>query len=161
MPSFDVVSEMDIQELDNAINQARKEIDGRYDFKGSRAEMKWDKKEVSIQAEDEYKMQTMIDILRTKMGKRGIDIRAMKISKIELAGGKTLRQKITFLQGIDKEKAKDIIKHVKDSRLKVQAQMMDEKLRVTSKSIDELQSTMQLLKAKDFGIALQFDNMRS
>ncbi len=161
MPSFDIVSEMDMQELDNAINQARKEIDGRYDFKGSKAEMKWDKKEVTIQAEDEYKMQTMIDILRTRMGKRSIDIRAMKISKIELAGGKTLRQKITFLQGIDKEKAKDIIKHVKDSRLKVQAQMMDEKLRVTSKSIDELQSTMQLLKAKDFGIALQFDNMRS
>jgi uncharacterized protein YajQ (UPF0234 family) len=161
MPSFDVVSEMDIQELDNAVNQARKEIDGRYDFKGSKAEMKWDKKEVTIQAEDDYKMQTMIDILRTRMGKRSLDIRAMKISKIELAGGKTLRQNITFSQGIDKEKAKDIIKHVKDSKLKVQAQMMDEKLRVTSKSIDELQSTMQLLRAQDFGIALQFDNMRA
>ncbi len=160
MPSFDVVSEMDMQEVDNAINQARKEVDGRYDFKGSKAEMNWDKKEVILLAEDDYKIGAMVDILRTKMGKRGVDIRAVKLSKIEPAGGRFLRQTITFSQGIEKEKAKEIIKYIKDAKLKVQAQIMDEKLRVTSKSIDELQSTMQTLKSQNFEIPLQFDNMR-
>lgn len=160
MPSFDVVSEMDMQEVDNAINQARKDVDGRYDFKGSKAEMTWDKKEVTLLAEDDYKIGAMVDILRTKMGKRGIDLRFLTLSKIEAAGGRFLRQKISFSQGIEKEKAKEIVKFVKDSKLKVQAQIMDDKLRVTSKSIDELQSTMQSLRAQNFGVALQFDNIR-
>ncbi|MBC7743120.1 MAG: YajQ family cyclic di-GMP-binding protein [Bdellovibrionaceae bacterium] len=160
MPSFDVVSEMNMQEVDNAINQARKEIEGRYDFKGSKAEMNWDKKEVILLAEDDYKLTAMVDILRTKMGKRGVDLRFLKLSTVELAGGRFLRQKITFSQGIEKEKAKEIIKYVKDSKAKVQAQIMDDKLRVTSKSIDELQATMQNLKSQNFEIALQFDNMR-
>ena len=161
MPSFDIVSELNIQELDNAINQAKKEIDGRYDFKGSHAELLWDKKEVTISAEDDYKMQTMVDILQTKMGKRGIDLRALTVGKVEPAGGKLLRQKLTFSQGIEKEKAKDVIKFIKDAKLKVQAQIMDDKIRVTSKSIDELQSTMQAIKAQNFSIPLQFNNMRS
>ncbi len=161
MPSFDVVSEMNMQEVDNAINQARKDVDGRYDFKGSKAEMIWDKKEVVLLAEDDYKIGAMVDILRTKMGKRGIDLRYLKLSKIEPAGGRFLRQVITFSQGIEKEKAKEIIKFIKDTKLKVQAQIMDDKLRITSKSIDELQSTMQTLRAENFEIALQFDNMRA
>lgn len=161
MPSFDIVSELNMQEVDNAINQAKKEIIGRYDFKGSLAELNWDKKEVTLLAEDEYKIQTMASILQNKMGKRGLDLRALKLSEIEPAGGKMLRQKITLAQGIEKEKAKEIIKFIKDSKLKVQAQIMDEKLRVTSKSIDELQSTMQAVKAENFSVPLQFDNMRS
>ena len=143
MPSFDVVSELNMQEVDNAVNQAQKEVDGRYDFKGSHAEIKWDKKELTLLAEDDYKLQTMVDIIQTKMGKRGIDLRALKLSEPEPAGGKQLRQKITFSQGIEKEKAKEVVKSIKDSKLKVQPQIMDDKIRVTSKSIDELQVTMQ------------------
>lgn len=161
MPSFDIVSELNMQELDNAINQAQKEVGGRYDFKGSNAEIKWDKKDVTILAEDDYKVGAMVDILQTKMSKRGIDLRAVKLDKIEPAGGKLLRQKVTFSQGIEKEVAKEIIKFIKDSKLKVQAQIMDDKLRVTSKSIDELQSTIQTVKSHDFKVPLQFDNMRS
>lgn len=161
MPSFDIVSQLNMQEVDNAINQARKEVEGRYDFKGSKAEINWDKKEVTLLAEDDYKLGTMVDILQTKMGKRGVDLRALKLSKIEPAGGKTLRQKITFSQGIEKEKAKEVIKFIKDAKLKVQPQIMDDKVRVTSKSIDELQTTIQSLKSQNFEIPLQFDNMRS
>jgi len=161
MPSFDVVSELNMQEVDNAINQAKKEIEGRYDFKGSHAELNWDKKEVTILAEDDYKVQTMVDILQNKMGKRGIDLRALKLSDVEPAGGRLLRQKVTFSQGIEKEKAKEIVKYIKDAKLKVQPQIMDDKVRVTSKSIDELQTTMQTLKGVNFEVALQFNNMRS
>ena len=161
MPSFDVVSELNMQEVDNAINQTKKEVDARYDFKGSNAEMNWDKKEITLLAEDESKLTTMVDILRTKAGKRGIDLRAFELSKIELAGGRLLRQKITFSQGIEKEKAKDVVKFIKETRLKVQAQIMDDKVRVTYKSIDELQETMQRLKVNNFDVPLQFNNMRS
>lgn len=161
MPSFDIVSELNMQEVDNAINQAKKEILGRYDFKGSHAELNWDKKEVTLLAEDEYKIETMVDILHSKMAKRGLDLRALKLSDVEPAGGKLLRQKINLIQGIEKEMAKDIVKFIKDTKLKVQAQIMDEKLRVNSKSIDELQSTMQAVKGHNFSVPLQFDNMRS
>lgn len=161
MPSFDIVSELNMQEVDNAINQAKKEVEGRYDFKGSNAEIKWDKKEIVIQAEDDYKMSTMVSIIQTKMGKRGVDIKALKLDKVEPAGGKTLRQKITLQQGIDKEVAKEIVKSIKDSKLKVQPQIMDDKIRVTSKSIDELQATMAHVRGGNFAVPLQFDNMRS
>jgi cyclic-di-GMP-binding protein len=161
MPSFDIVSELNTQEVDNAINQAKKEIEGRYDFKGSNAELNWDKKEVVLLAEDDYKIQTMVSILQTKLGKRGVDLRTMVMSKVEPAGGKFLRQKITFSQGIEKEPAKEIIKFIKDAKLKVQAQIMDDKVRVTSKSIDELQSTMQAVRSHNFEVPLQFNNMRS
>lgn len=161
MPSFDIVSELNLQEVDNAINQATKEIIGRYDFKGSNAELKWDKKEVTLTAEDDYKIVTMMDILQNKLGKRGVDLRALKAEKIEPAGGKTLRQKVTFCQGIEKEVAKDVIKFIKDAKLKVQAQIMDDKIRVTSKSIDELQETMQAVRGGKFTVPLQFTNQRS
>ena len=114
MPSFDIVSELNMQEVDNAINQTKKEVIGRYDFKGSNAELEWDKKEVTLLAEDNYKIETMMGLLQTKMAKRGIDLRALKLSEIEAAGGKLLRQKVTFSQGIEKEVAKDVIKFIKD-----------------------------------------------
>ncbi|MBX2987806.1 MAG: YajQ family cyclic di-GMP-binding protein [Bdellovibrionaceae bacterium] len=161
MPSFDIISEINLQEADNAVNQARKEIEGRFDFKGSQSEIQWDKKEIILVGDDDYKMEAMKGILQTKLHRRGIDIKALDYGKIEPAGGKMQRQKITLKQGIDREVAKDVMKSIKDSKLKVQAQIMDEKIRVTSKSIDELQSTMQLIRGGQFSIPLQFDNMRS
>ena len=161
MPSFDIVSEIDLQEVDNGINQARKEIEGRYDFKGSKAEVLWDKKEITLTAEDEYKVTAMGGIIQTRLHRRGIDIKAIKFEKIEEAGGRMLRQKVLLVQGIEKEKAKDIIKAIKDSKLKVQPQVDDEKIRVTSKSIDELQECISLLRQGQFDLPLQFNNMRA
>lgn len=162
MASFDIVSELNLQEVDNAINQAKKEIEGRYDFKGSKSEINWDKKvDITILADDEYKVEAMRDILQTKMHRRGIDIRALKFSEPEPAGGQLLRVKISLQQGIDREKAKEITTMVRDSKLKVQSQVIDDKVRITSKSIDSLQETMTFLKSKDLGIPLQFNNMRS
>lgn len=162
MPSFDVVSEINLQEVENAFNQAQKEIKSRYDFKDSKATMAWDKKEISLEAEDEYKLGAMKDVLQSKSHRRGVDLRALKFSDPEKIGGMMLKQKVTFVQGIEKETAKKITKILKDSKLKVQAQIVDEKVRVTSKSIDTLQECMQFLKKdKSLDIPLQFENMRS
>jgi uncharacterized protein YajQ (UPF0234 family) len=161
MPSFDVVSEVNWQEVDNGVVQAQKEIIGRYDFKGSKSEIQWDKKEITLLGDDEYKMNAMKDILQTKLHRRGIDIKSLKFEDVEAAGGNMSRQKVLIQQGIEKEIAKDIIKFIKDNKYKVQAQIMDDKLRVSSKSIDELQTTMGALRAKGFPIPLQFNNMRS
>lgn len=161
MPSFDIVSEIDLQEVDNAINQARKEVEGRYDFKGSQAEIQWDKKEITLLAEDEYKVETMGGILQTKLHRRGIDIKAITFEKMTPAGGKLLRQQVKLVQGIDREVAKDIIKIIKDSKLKVQPAIADDKVKVTSKSIDELQACISLVRGGSFSVPLQFNNMRS
>ena len=160
MASFDIVSEIDIQEVDNAVNQARKEVEGRYDFKGSAAEIQWDKKEITLLAEDDYKIEAMGGILQTRIHRRGVDIKAFKFEKAEPAGGKMLRQKITIVQGLDKEIAKDIVKFIKDTKLKVQPQIMDDKVRVTAKSIDDLQETISKVKSGGFNVPLQFNNMR-
>jgi len=161
MPSFDVVSEVNLQEVDNAVNQAIKEVAGRYDFKGAKAEYIWDKKEITILADDDYKVGAMRDILQTKVSRRGVDMKCLKFSDPEPAGGRMLRVKVTLQQGIEREFAKKIITLIKDSKLKVQPQVVDDKLRITSKSIDELQATMSLLRKGDFELPLQFNNMRS
>lgn len=161
MPSFDIVSEINTQEADNAVNQTLKEIEGRYDFKGSKSVLLWDKKEIILTAEDDYKIGAMKDILQSKFHRRGIDIRALNYGKLEEVGGHMLKQKITLSQGIDKEKAKDITTYLKDLKLKIQPQVVDDKVRITSKSIDTLQEVMNLLRSQDFGIPLQFNNMRS
>lgn len=161
MPSFDIVSEVNMQEVDNAVNQALKEIEQRYDFRGSHSEIKWDKKEITLLGDDEYKMGAMKDVLQTKMHRRGIEINSLEFSPIEPAGGQMLRQKVNILQGIDKEVAKELTKSIKDSKLKVQAQIMDDKVRVTSKSIDELQEAISYVKSRGFKVPLQFNNMRS
>ncbi len=161
MPSFDVVSEINLQEVDNAVNQAKKEVEGRYDFKGSHSEIQWDKKEIILLGEDDYKMDTMFSILQTKLHRRGIDIKCLDLGKREPAGGRMHRQKIALKQGIDKDLSKEVIKVIKDSKLKVQPSVVDDKVRVTSKSIDELQTTMQLLRGQTFALPLQFNNMRS
>lgn len=160
MPSFDIVSELNQQEVDNAIQQARKEIEGRYDFKGSQSELQWDKKEITLLGDDEYKMGAMKDILQTKLHRRGLEIKAFQFEKIEPAGGKMLRQKVKMVQGIEREVAKEIMARLKESKLKVQSQVIDEKVRVTSKSIDELQGAIAHLRSQTFAVPLQFNNFR-
>ncbi len=161
MPSFDIVSELNIQELDNAVNQAKKELMGRYDFKGSKFEVQWDRKTLVVLAEDDYKLNAIKDILLSKAHRRGIDIRALSFEKAEPAGGMLWRQSVKILQGIEKEAAKKVVKEIKDSKLKVQAAINDDLVRVTSKSIDELQECIALMKRSNVGVPLQFINMRA
>ncbi len=161
MPSFDIVSEVDLQEVENAVNQAKKELANRYDLRGSKCAIEWDKKTITLVGDDEYKINTVRDILQTKLHKRGVEISSVKFEKPEPVGQMMLKQKGELKQGIDKEASKEIIKSIKDSKLKVQAQIMDETVRVTSKSIDELQATMTLVKTQKFGLPIQFQNMRA
>ena len=162
MPSLDVISQVNLQEVENAFNQAQKEIFSRYDFKGSKATMEWNKEEITFTAEDEYKLGAIKDMLQTKAHRRGVDIQSMKFSDPEKIGGMMIKQKVQFVSGIDKEIAKKITKLLKDTKLKVQPQVIDDKVRITSKSIDALQECMKFLKSeKSIGIPLQFENMRS
>ncbi len=160
MPAFDIVSEVNLQEVENAINQAKKELAQRYDLKGSKCDIEWDKKTLTLVGDDTYKINTVRDILQSKLHKRGVEISSIKFTEPQPAGMMTLRQKGEIKQGIDKETAKKIIAKIKDSKIKVQAQIMDEQVRVTSKSIDSLQETIALCRAETFGIPLQFNNMR-
>lgn len=161
MPSFDIVSEVNLQEVDNAVNTAVKEVAHRYDLRDGKCEIVWDKKTLVLKANDEMKVNAVRDILQSKLHKRGVEISSVKFEKPEPIGGMMLKQAGTIVQGIEKEKAKEIVKSIKDSKLKVQAQIMDEMVRVTSKSIDELQSTMAHVRGQRFGLPLQFINMRS
>jgi len=151
-----------MQEVDNAVNQAQKEMQQRYDFKGSKSEIKWEKKEeMTILADDDSKLASVIDILQTKFVKRGVSLKALDFEKVEDAAGSMKRQVVKLRMGIPTEKAKQIIKIIKDAKLKVQTQIQDEQVRVTGKKIDDLQEVIQLLKGKDVDIDLQFENMRS
>lgn len=163
MPSFDVVSNVDFQEVDNAVNQTTQEISQRYDFKGSRSKIEWQAKEkkVLILADDEYKLSQITDILQSKMVKRQVPLKNMNYGKIEDAIGTQVRQEIVIEEGISKENAKKVTKAIKDSKLKVQAQIMDDQVRVTGKKIDDLQEVMSLLKTSNIDVSLQFVNMRS
>ncbi|NOY83783.1 MAG: YajQ family cyclic di-GMP-binding protein [Nitrospirae bacterium] len=159
--SFDVVSKVEIQEVKNAIETASKELSQRYDLKGSNSKIKFqDEKEIVISSEDEYKLKAVNDILQSKIFKRGISLKSLDYQKIEKALGGTARQKIILQQGIDSEKAKKVSKAIRDSKIKVQAQIQGDQLRVTGKSRDALQEVIQLLKSKDFEIDLQFVNYR-
>jgi uncharacterized protein YajQ (UPF0234 family) len=162
MPSFDIVSKVNMQEVDNAVNQAQKEMQQRYDFKGSKSEIKWEKKEeMTILADDDNKLASVIDILQTKFVKRGVSLKALDFGKVEDAAGSMKRQVVKLRMGIPTEKAKQIVKAIKDAKLKVQSQIQDEQVRVTGKKIDDLQEVIQMLKSKDLDIDLQFENMRS
>ena len=161
MPSFDIVSKVDEQEVDNAVNQAIKEMSQRYDFKGSKSEIKWEKKEeVTITADDDYKLKAVIDILQTKLAKRGVSLKSLEYGKVEDASGGLKRQVIKILQGIPQDKAKEISKFIKELKLKVEAQIQGDQLRISGKKIDDLQEAIGSLKEKDLKIALQFVNMR-
>jgi cyclic-di-GMP-binding protein len=164
MNSFDVTSEIDLAEVDNAINQARKEVAQRYDFKGSKATIELDQKEktLTLAAEDQFKIAALWEILQTRMVRRNVPVKNMKPGDIEPAAGDTVRQVLTLQMGIPTEAAKEIVKTIKDAKLKkVQASIQADQVRVSSPSRDELQSAMSLLREKDFGIALQFGNYRS
>jgi len=161
MPSFDVVSKVDLQEIDNAVNQTRKEIEQRYDFKGTHNEIDLEKDAIVILAADDYKLDAVIDILKGKLARRNISPKCLDYGKKETASHNAMRQRIGIIQGIDKEHGKEVIKVIKESKLKVQPQIMEDQVRVTGKKIDDLQEVIQLLKGKDFGIELQFINMRS
>lgn len=158
--SFDVVSQVDMQEMDNAVNQVKKEIDQRYDFRGSNASIELEEKGIKIAAEDEYKLETIIDMLRVKMAKRGISLRCLVPGKIEPAAKNTVRQQLDIQQGIPKDKAKAIVAAIKATKLKVTTQMQDDHVRVAGAKKDDLQAVIQTLKAGDFGVDLQFINMR-
>ena len=162
MPSFDIVSKTDVQEVDNAVNQAIKEMQQRYDFKGSKSEIKWEKKEeMTVVGDDDGKLKSVIDILQTKLVKRGVSLKSLDYGKVEDASGGLKRQVIKIKQGIEGDKAKEITKFIKELKVKVQAQIQDDQIRVTGKKIDDLQEVIQNMKAKDFDIDLQFVNMRS
>ena len=160
MPSFDIVSELDMQELDNALNQTRKETITRYDFKGSKSEITLDKEGIRLLADDDYKMKALTDIFQNKAVKRGLNLKSFEIGKLEPAGGQMLRCLIKLVKGIESEKAREIVKMVKGMNLKVQAAIEGEKLRVSGKNEDDLQAVMSHLRAQDFPIPLQFNNFR-
>ena len=161
--SFDVTSTIEMPEVDNAVNQARKEIGQRFDFKGSAAAIDLDQKAstLTLTAEDNFKLESVWDVLQTRLIKRNVPVKNMKRGDIEAAAGSTVRQVITLQQGIPIEAAKDIVKYLKDQKLKkVQASIQGDQVRISSPSKDDLQGAMQALRAKDFGVALQFGNYR-
>ncbi len=160
--SFDIVSEISWQEVDNAINQARKEILQRYDFKGSKSSIEYNQKDktITILGDDDYKMKAVVDMLQNKFVKRQIPLKALKYKTPEQASGGMMRQVIEVLQGISKDNARLIVKIIKDAKLKVQAAIQDEQVRVSGRSKDELQEAMALVKGAELDFAVQFTNYR-
>ena len=161
--SFDVTSTVDLQEIDNALNQARKEIVQRYDFKGSKADIDFSRVDntITLIADDEFKMQALWEIVQGRMVKRQVPVKNLKLGDIERGAQDTVRRVITLQQGIPTDASRAIVKFLKDRKLKkVQAAIQADQLRISSPSRDELQGAMQLLKEQDFGIALQFGNYR-
>ncbi|MFO1462926.1 MAG: YajQ family cyclic di-GMP-binding protein [bacterium] len=162
MPSFDVVSEVDKQEVDNAVNQATKEIQQRYDFKGSKTEIQFDKAKnnIHVVSDNETKLKAVIEILQTKAMRRGIDIKSLSVGKSEPAAGSLVKADVKVLEGIETEKAKKLTQAIKDSKLKVQAQIQDNQVRVSGKKKDDLQEAIALFKGLNFELPLQFKNFR-
>jgi cyclic-di-GMP-binding protein len=160
--SFDISSQIDHAEVVNAVNQALKEVQTRFDFKGSKSGIELEGKEAIILAsDDEYKLQSLNDILQTKLVKRGVPLKGLTYGKVESALGGTVRQRVTLQQGIPQEKAKEIVKHIKDTKLKVQASIQGDLVRVAGRDRDTLQEVIAALRKHDFGIDMQFTNYRS
>jgi len=160
--SFDIVSKVDIQEVRNAIDQASKEVNARFDLKNTHSEIKLEGDDaLQLASSDEYKLKAVIEILQQKLVKRGISLKALTYGKVEQASGSSVRQKITLQQGIPSEKAKDIVRLIKDSKKKVQASIQGDTVRITGKDRDTLQEIIALLRGHDFGIDMQFTNYRS
>jgi cyclic-di-GMP-binding protein len=160
MPSFDIVSEVDMQEADNAVNQASKEIKTRYDFKGSKSSIEREEAVISVISDDEYKMEQVMEVLKGKLVKRKIDPNVLDFSELEPASGALVRQKVTIRQGVDKELAKKIVKIIKNSKAKVQASIQGEQVRVTGKKRDDLQGVITLMKGSKLEMPLQYINFR-
>ncbi len=160
MPSFDVVSKVDMQEVANALQQTRKEILQRYDFKGSKTEIEQEKSAIKIVSDDDFKLKAVIDVLQSKLVKRGVNLKSLEYGKVEPASGGAVRQVITVHEGLDTDAAREVVKLIKDTKIKVQAQVQDDQVRVTAKQRDELQRVIQALRVADFRRPLQFVNMR-
>jgi hypothetical protein len=159
--SFDVVCKIDMQEVTNALDQARREIDTRYDLKGSRNEITLEKTDITLTSADEMKLKAVTDIMQSKLHKRGVPLKALTYGKVETGAGGVFRQKIGLQQGIPIDKAKEIVRLIKDTKIKVQASIQEDQVRVSGKSLDDLQRIMALLRERDLGIALQFTNRRN
>jgi uncharacterized protein YajQ (UPF0234 family) len=160
MPSFDVVSEVDMVEVRNAVDQANREIGTRFDFKGSDARIEQAEAKLTIHADDEFKVGQARDILETKLAKRGVDLGSLDRGQVEKAGGDKARQEIAVRQGIDADLARRIVKRIKDAKLKVQASIQGEQVRVTGKKRDDLQEVIAMLRKEELGLPLQFTNFR-
>ena len=161
MPSFDIVMKTDLQEVDNAVNQATKEIGQRYDFRGSISRIDWDQKgELKILADDEFKLEAVLEVLRGKLVKRGVSVRNLDYGKTEPGFDGSVRQKITIQQELPTEKAKEIVKVLKNSKIKVQGAIREGEVRVTGKNRDDLQEAIALIKAQDLELDLQYTNFR-
>lgn len=163
MPSFDILSKVDVQTLDNAINTAKRELDTRYDLRGSNSTIDFDKKALTIKlgTEDHLKLDSIVDILLERSTKQKVDVRAYDLSEEPTPSGKLLYRTIKIKSGIERETAKKIVKAIKESGLKVQPQIMDDLIRVNGKKLDDLQAVMALCREQDFELPLQFENMKS
>ena len=159
MPSFDIVSEVDMHELSNAVDQANREISNRFDFKGVDASFELNENVLTITAEVEFQVHQMLDVLQNKMVKRGIDISSLKTADVEMSGQKATMQ-ATVQQGIESEIARSIVKKVKEQKMKVQVAIQGDKLRVTGKKRDDLQAVIAVLKDENYGLPLQYNNFR-
>ncbi len=160
MPSFDIVSKVDMQEVHNAVNQSMKEIGQRYDFKGSKSGLTLEESELKVLADDEFKLKAVLDILQSKLVKRKVSLKSLLYGNVEPAAGGMVRQMITVQQGISRDKAREIVDMVKRSKIRVQAQIQDDQVRVSGKNRDDLQAVIALLKERDLGVELQFNNYR-
>jgi uncharacterized protein YajQ (UPF0234 family) len=158
--SFDIVSKTEMQEVSNAVQQAQKELAQRFDFKGSKSSIELTAEEIVLVSDDEGKLRSVKDILETKLVKRGVSLKALEYAALEQAAGGTVRQKAKIVQGIEIEKAKAIVKAIKEAKLKVQASIQSEQVRVTGRAKDDLQKAMAVVKANDYGVPLQFTNYR-
>jgi len=158
--TFDVVSKVDMQEVNNAINQAGKEIGQRYDFKNSKTQISLEGEEIKIVTEDDFRLRSVVDALQTKLVNRKVSIRNLDFGKVQEAGGGMVRQLIKIKQGLETDTAKAMVKDIKESKIKVQAQIMGDQVRVAGKNRDDLQKVIQLLRDKDYGVELQFTNYR-
>lgn len=158
--SFDIVSKIDMPEVTNAIQQAQKELAQRFDFKNSKSSIKLDDEKIVLISDDDFKMTNVVDILESKLVKRGISLRSLEYGKIQPAGGDTVRQEVKLVQGIAQEKSKMINKVLKDNKIKVVSSIQGDEIRVTGKNKDDLQAAIALLRKEDFGIELQFINFR-
>ena len=159
MPSFDIVSEFDLHEVTNAVDQANREVSTRFDFKGSNSRFEQDGAVITLHSQSDFQLQQMLDMLQNKLIKRGIDIACLQVDEPQVFG-KEARQTVTLRQGLDAPLAKKIVKAIKDSKLKVQASIQGEKIRVSGKKRDDLQQVIALLREGDYDMPLQFENFR-
>ena len=159
--SFDIVCKVDMQEVANALDQTRREVETRYDLKGTKNEVALDKTDIVVTTADEMKLKAVVDILQSKLHKRGVPLKALTYGDVQDAAGGTKKQKISLQQGIPIDKAKEIVRLIKDSKVKVQASINEDKVRVAGKNRDDLQKIISMVKEKDLGIAVSFDNYRS